>query len=214
MIGVERQVAAPRPDCLPERQSGSGLIHQGRGNRHETHSSRRRVCRGLCRRAGARRRARRRLRPRRQVRQVLQRGGLQRRREVQGRDRHRLSRVRDRRTTPSASRRSATSPRDGYNPIVAIGFAQAAALETVATEFPDTKFAIVDMVVDLPNVQSIVFKEQEGSYLVGMLAAHGLEDRQGRLRRRHGHPADPQVRLRLCRRASSPSIPTPRSSRT
>ena len=65
------------------------------------------------------------------------------------------------------------------------------------TEFPDTKFAIIDMVVDLPNVHSIVFKEHEGSLLVGMLAAHGLQDRQGRLRRRHGHPADPQVRLRL-----------------
>ncbi|MDH3195921.1 MAG: BMP family ABC transporter substrate-binding protein, partial [Hyphomicrobiales bacterium] len=41
----------------------------------------------------------------------------------------------------------------------------------VAREFPETKFAIIDMVVDLPNVRSIVFKEHEGSYLVGMLAA-------------------------------------------
>ncbi len=61
--------------------------------------------------------------------------------------------------------------RDGNNPVVAIGFAAAAALEKVAKEFPDTKFAIVDMVVDLPNVRSIVFNEHEGSYLVGMLAA-------------------------------------------
>ena len=59
----------------------------------------------------------------------------------------------------------------GYSPIVAAGFAQAAALEKVAKEYPDQKFAIIDMVVDLPNVQSIVFKEDEGSYLVGMLAA-------------------------------------------
>ena len=44
-------------------------------------------------------------------------------------------------------------------------------MEEVAKEFPDTKFAIVDMVVDLPNVRSILFQEQEGSYLVGMLAA-------------------------------------------
>ncbi|MGH6933618.1 MAG: BMP family lipoprotein, partial [Dongiaceae bacterium] len=49
--------------------------------------------------------------------------------------------------------------------------AQAAALEVVAKEFPDTKFAIVDMVVDLPNVKSIVFNEHEGSYLVGIIAA-------------------------------------------
>jgi basic membrane protein A len=59
----------------------------------------------------------------------------------------------------------------GYSPIIAAGFAQAAALEKVAKEYPDQKFAIIDMVVDLPNVQSIVFKEDEGSYLVGMLAA-------------------------------------------
>ncbi len=60
---------------------------------------------------------------------------------------------------------------DGNSPIVAIGFSQAAALEKVAKEFPDTKFGIVDMVVDLPNVRSIVFNEHEGSYLVGVMAA-------------------------------------------
>jgi len=51
----------------------------------------------------------------------------------------------------------------GYSPIIAAGFAQAAAVEKVAKEYPELKFAIVDMVVDLPNVQSIVFKEHEGS---------------------------------------------------
>ena len=61
--------------------------------------------------------------------------------------------------------------RDGLSPIVAIGFSQASAMEKVAAEFPNTQFAIVDMVVDKPNVQSIVFKEQEGSFLVGLLAA-------------------------------------------
>lgn len=61
--------------------------------------------------------------------------------------------------------------RDGYSPVLAVGFSQAVALEKVAKEFPNTKFAIIDMVVDLPNVQSIVFKEQEGSFLVGLLAA-------------------------------------------
>ena len=61
--------------------------------------------------------------------------------------------------------------RRGNSPIVAIGFTQASSVEKVAKEFPNLKFAIVDMVVDLPNVRSIVFKEQEGSYLVGVLAA-------------------------------------------
>ncbi len=61
--------------------------------------------------------------------------------------------------------------RRGLSPIVAIGFSQANAVEKVAKEFPDLKFAIVDMVVELPNVRSILFKEHEGSYLVGLLAA-------------------------------------------
>ena len=63
------------------------------------------------------------------------------------------------------------------NPVLAIGFAQATALEKVAKDFPDTKFSIIDAVVDLPNVQSIVFKEQEGSFLVGLLAAMKSESK-------------------------------------
>ena len=59
----------------------------------------------------------------------------------------------------------------GANPIVAIGFSQGSSLEKVAKEFPKTQFAIVDSVVSLPNVQSITFKEHEGSFLVGMMAA-------------------------------------------
>ncbi|MEM9196769.1 MAG: BMP family ABC transporter substrate-binding protein [Pseudomonadota bacterium] len=63
----------------------------------------------------------------------------------------------------------------GYNPIIAIGFSHAAAVEKVAAEFPDTDFGIVDMVVDLPNVRSILFKEHEGSFLVGVMAALASE---------------------------------------
>ena len=61
--------------------------------------------------------------------------------------------------------------KDGYNPILAIGFSQADAMTKVAAEFPNTHFAIIDSVVQQPNVQSIVFKEQEGSFIVGLLAA-------------------------------------------
>jgi len=61
--------------------------------------------------------------------------------------------------------------RDGQDPIVATGFSNGAALKKVAEEFPKTRFTIIDFVIDLPNVQSIVFKEHEGSYLVGLLAA-------------------------------------------
>jgi basic membrane protein A len=61
--------------------------------------------------------------------------------------------------------------RRGSQIVVGIGFSQASGMEKVAKEFPAIKFAIVDAVVDLPNVQSIVFKEHEGSFLVGMAAA-------------------------------------------
>src|SRR2546425_4160709 len=61
--------------------------------------------------------------------------------------------------------------RRGSQITVGIGFGQASGMEKVAKEFPALKFAIVDAVVDLPNVQSIVFKEHEGSFLVGMAAA-------------------------------------------
>ncbi len=61
--------------------------------------------------------------------------------------------------------------RRGSQVVVGIGFGQASGMERVAREFPNLKFAIVDAIVDLPNVQSIVFKEHEGSFLVGMAAA-------------------------------------------
>jgi basic membrane protein A and related proteins len=64
-----------------------------------------------------------------------------------------------------------TMARRGSPIVVGIGFGQATGMDKVAREFPSLKFAIVDAVVDLPNVQSIVFKEHEGSFLVGMAAA-------------------------------------------
>ncbi|TFL19401.1 BMP family lipoprotein [Jannaschia formosa] len=63
----------------------------------------------------------------------------------------------------------------GANPVVVLGFANASTLDVVAPDYPDTTFAIVDMVVDQPNVKSIVFSEHEGSYLVGMMAAMASE---------------------------------------
>ncbi|SFD99515.1 nucleoside-binding protein [Sulfitobacter brevis] len=59
----------------------------------------------------------------------------------------------------------------GSNPIVMTGFAFGDILNQVAPDYPDTDFAIIDMVVDQPNVRSVVFNEHEGSYLVGMMAA-------------------------------------------
>ena len=59
----------------------------------------------------------------------------------------------------------------GANPIIGIGFSQAGAVEKVSKEFPKISFTLIDMVVRHPNVQSVLFKEQEGSFLVGMIAA-------------------------------------------
>ncbi len=63
----------------------------------------------------------------------------------------------------------------GSNPIVMAGFSQASALSVVAPDYPDTNFIIIDGVVDAPNVQSIIFSEHEGSFLVGMLAGMASE---------------------------------------
>jgi len=65
----------------------------------------------------------------------------------------------------------ANMARRGVSIIAGVGFTQRSAVETVAKQFPETKFTIIDAVVDLPNVQSIVYREHEGSFLVGMLAA-------------------------------------------
>lgn len=58
-----------------------------------------------------------------------------------------------------------------YDLIIGVGFAQAPLVKAVAADYPHLKFAIVDSVVEAPNVASLVFKEHEGSFLVGMLAA-------------------------------------------
>jgi basic membrane protein A and related proteins len=65
----------------------------------------------------------------------------------------------------------------GANPVVMTGFAFGDVLNQVAPDFPDTKFAIIDMVVEQPNVKSVVFTEHEGSFLVGMMA--GLASKTG-----------------------------------
>jgi basic membrane protein A and related proteins len=59
----------------------------------------------------------------------------------------------------------------GYDLIIGVGFAQAPIMEQVAKDYPNIHFAIIDGVSNLPNVASLIFKEQEGSYLVGLIAA-------------------------------------------
>lgn len=74
-----------------------------------------------------------------------------------------------------------TLARQGYDLIVAVGFAQGDAVAKVAKKFPDVKFAIVDVSqADLAgkpaNVEGLLFKEQEVGYLAGYLA--GLAERR------------------------------------
>jgi basic membrane protein A len=59
----------------------------------------------------------------------------------------------------------------GASPIVGVGFSQVSPMEKVAKQFPKLAFTIIDGVVNLPNVESVVFREHEGSFLVGMMAA-------------------------------------------
>jgi len=60
----------------------------------------------------------------------------------------------------------------GANPIITMGFAMADPLSSVAPDYPDTKFVVVDVTwIEGDNIRQIGFAEHEGSYLVGMLAA-------------------------------------------
>lgn len=61
--------------------------------------------------------------------------------------------------------------RRGNDLVVAVGISYAVPMRNVAREFPDQRFVVIDARVEAPNVQAILFKEHEGSYLVGMLAA-------------------------------------------
>ena len=69
--------------------------------------------------------------------------------------------------------------RKGFSPIIVVGFMYATSLQKVAAKYPDSHFVIIDGVVDLPNVKSILFKEHEGSFLVGAVAA--LKSKTGKV---------------------------------
>jgi basic membrane protein A len=59
----------------------------------------------------------------------------------------------------------------GYNLIVGVGFAQGPILVEVAKDYPQLHFVLIDSVAESPNVASLIFKEHQGSFLVGMIAA-------------------------------------------
>jgi len=64
----------------------------------------------------------------------------------------------------------------GATIVLGVGFAQADAIATVAAENPDVQFSIIDVFwLDAPNLRQYAFKEHEGSYLVGVAAAHASQ---------------------------------------
>ena len=73
----------------------------------------------------------------------------------------------------------------GFDLVIGVGFLFTDAINAVADEFPDTKFAIVDgFIPDKPNVSSLLFVEQDGSFLVGVIAgmkakADGKDQQEG-----------------------------------
>ncbi|MGE7673820.1 BMP family lipoprotein [Lysinibacillus sp. NPDC094403] len=58
-----------------------------------------------------------------------------------------------------------------YNVIIGLGFSVQEALEKTAKKYPDQQFVLIDGQSDVANITSITFKEQEGSFLLGMVAA-------------------------------------------
>ncbi len=66
-----------------------------------------------------------------------------------------------------------------FDLIICVGFSQSDSLTKMAPQFPKVHFAIVDSHVDFPNVASLIFKEHQGSFLVGALAA--LKSKSGKI---------------------------------
>ncbi|MYU26275.1 BMP family ABC transporter substrate-binding protein, partial [Streptomyces sp. SID8352] len=66
--------------------------------------------------------------------------------------------------------------KQGYNPIVGVGYAYAAAVKGAADKYPDTTFGIVDdATITAKNVADLVFNEEQASYLAGVAAARSTK---------------------------------------
>ncbi|MGP3733972.1 BMP family lipoprotein [Streptomyces sp. GDS52] len=74
-------------------------------------------------------------------------------------------------TDADKEQRLTSLAKQGYDPVIGVGFAYTAAMEAAAAKYPDTTFGIVDSVVEGENVASLVFAEEQASYLAGVAAA-------------------------------------------
>ncbi|WP_344074987.1 BMP family ABC transporter substrate-binding protein, partial [Nocardiopsis metallicus] len=73
--------------------------------------------------------------------------------------------------------RLATMAEEGYDLVIAVGFAYDAAVQSVAPEYPEVDFAIVDSEIEeIDNVTSLVFAEEQASFLAGAAAALTTEE--------------------------------------
>jgi basic membrane protein A len=81
-------------------------------------------------------------------------------------------------TDADKEQRLSSLAKQGYNPVVGIGYAYASAMKNVAEKYPDTTFGIVDdATIEAKNVADLVFNEQEASYLAGVAAAKSTKTR-------------------------------------
>ncbi|MFF9103913.1 BMP family protein [Streptomyces rubrogriseus] len=80
-------------------------------------------------------------------------------------------------TDADKEQRLTSLAKQGYNPVIGVGFAYGPAMKNVAAKYPDTTFGIVDSVVEGKNVASLVFAENEASYLAGVVAAKATKSR-------------------------------------
>ncbi|MFJ5560115.1 BMP family protein [Streptomyces sp. NPDC093250] len=74
-------------------------------------------------------------------------------------------------TDADKEQRLASLARQGYNPVIGIGYAYGPAITAVSKKYPNTTFGIVDSTVEGDNVASLIFAEEQASYLAGVAAA-------------------------------------------
>ena len=65
-----------------------------------------------------------------------------------------------------------------YDLIIGVGFLFQEPMKRVATDFPDVKFALIDAIIEQPNVASLTYRAHEGTYLAGVMAALKTETQQ------------------------------------
>ncbi|MET9954608.1 BMP family ABC transporter substrate-binding protein [Streptomyces sp. NPDC006339] len=82
-------------------------------------------------------------------------------------------------TPADREQRLASLAEGGYNPVIGVGFAYKDAIDAVAAKYPKTTFGLIDSVSEKKNVDSIVFTEEQGSYLAGVAAA--LKSKDGKI---------------------------------